>query len=100
MPFQKGKSGNEGGRLKGSKNKPKPLRLMIESFLDGRFESVKRDLRKVDARDRLRFYIDLLPYGLPRLQSVDMDVRFENLTDEQLDTLYSKVMASINPDHE
>ncbi len=94
MGFEKGASGNPNGRPKGSKNKYKgTLRTMIADFLDNNFEKVTRDFKKLPAKDRLKFYVDLLPYAVPKLSSTEMNISFEQLTDDQLDKLLIELLT-------
>jgi hypothetical protein len=86
MAFRKGISGNPKGRKVGSPNKVgNGLREMIAEFLDGEFENIKADFKKLEPKDRMKFYADLLQYGLPKLQAVSSTINFENMSDEQLD---------------
>ena len=92
MPqFQKGNQ----GRPKGAKNKSTQLiRDRIQNLFDENFETIQEDLESLNARDRLKFLADLIPYLLPKLQSTTYSekIDFENLNEEQLDALVQKVM--------
>jgi hypothetical protein len=92
MPqFQKGNQ----GRPKGAKNKSTQLiRDRIQNLFDENFETIQEDLESLNARDRLKFLSDLIPYLLPKLQSTTYSekIDFENLNEEQLDALVQKVM--------
>jgi hypothetical protein len=97
MPFKPGKSPNPSGRPRGSKNKAgKELREKIGAFLDGRFQSLERDWRKMSPTDRRKLYVELLPYHLPKLSASDLNIQFESLSDKDLDNLYEKVISKIN----
>ncbi len=52
------------------------------------------DFEQLEAKDRLKVYTDLLQYGLPKLQAVSNTIEFENMTDEQLDLLFQKLLNS------
>jgi hypothetical protein len=43
----------------------------------------------------LAFLGETLPYILPKLAQGSMDITFENLSDKDLDNLYSQTMAGI-----
>jgi hypothetical protein len=92
MPqFQKGNQ----GRPKGTKNKSTQLiRDRIQNLFDENFETIQEDLESLNARDRLKFLADLIPYLLPKLQSTTYSekIDFESLNEEQLDALVKKVM--------
>ena len=88
MSFEKGISGNPDGRPKGSINKTSlQLRETITSFLENNFEKILKDFEALSPRERVRFYCDLLQYGVPRLQAVQLETDFDNLTDQQLDAI-------------
>lgn len=93
MPFEKGISGNFEGRPKGSKNKiNNELREKIGELLNMQFDKIKEDFIGLEPKERIRFYTDLLQYGLPKLQAVQLETEFEKLSDEQLDELYERIM--------
>lgn len=97
MPFEKGKSGNPDGRPKGSQNKASgQLRTLISNFLEKNFPVVEREFASLEAKDKIKYFIDLLQYSLPKLQSVSTEIDIEKLSDEQLDELYNKIMEAIN----
>ncbi len=95
MAFKKGNSGNPKGRPKGSQNRAGgKLREVISDFLENRFEDVVNDFEQLEPKDRIKVYTDLLQYGVPKLQAVTNSVEFENMTDEQLDALFEKLLKS------
>lgn len=88
MPFEKGISGNPEGRPKGVTNKTSAqLRETITAFLENNFERVVTDFEGLKPKERVKFYCDLLQYGLPRLQAVQLETGFEYLTDDQLQAI-------------
>jgi len=96
MPFKKGQSGNLKGRTKGTQNKvTKHLRESITSFLENNFERLENDFELLTPKDRIKFYCDLLQYGLPKLQTVQLETDFENLTDMELDRIINELKNSV-----
>ncbi len=95
MAFKKGNSGNPAGRPNGSANKASgKLREVITSFLEERFENVVNDFEQLEPKDRLKVYTDLLQYGLPKLQAVSNSIEFENMTDEQIDEIFERLLKA------
>jgi hypothetical protein len=96
MPFIKGISGNPNGRPVGAVSKEKSnLRAMITTFLEGNFEKVLSDFDELPPRDRIKFYLEFLQYGIAKLQAVPTDGEFEHLSEDQLDTLIHKITNGI-----
>jgi predicted component of type VI protein secretion system len=96
MPFKKGQSGNIKGRTKGSPNRTtKQLRENINSFLNNNFQRLENDFELLPPRDRIKFYCDLLQYGLPKLQSVELESDFEHLTDMQIDKIINELKSNL-----
>ena len=97
MPFKKGQSGNIKGRTKGTQNKiTNHLRESITSFLENNFERLENDFNLLPPRDRTKFYCDLLQYGLPKLQTVQLETDLEQLTDVELDKIINELKNSIS----
>jgi len=81
-----------GGRQAGSENKiSNSLRASISAFLEDNFNKVQQTFDKANEREKLTFYVQLLRFALPQLQSVEMTSELETLTDEQLNILYEKL---------
>ena len=86
-----------GGRKKSSLNKiPKDLRLSITEFLQNNFEEVVEEWQKLEStKDKLTFFKDLLKFAVPALQSTELKVDFDKMTDEQLDQVVDKLLNQI-----
>ncbi|MCF6185706.1 MAG: hypothetical protein L3J56_13995 [Bacteroidales bacterium] len=74
MPFKKKDNRiNRNGRPKGSKNKiPYDLREKIVYFLNENFELIQKEFDKLEPKDKVRFFIDLIQYSIPKYQSIQM----------------------------
>jgi len=80
MPFIQGQSGNPNGKPLGTKNKTSNhLRELITDFLSENFEKVRDDFETLSPKERTKLYCDLLQYGLPKLQSVNLETTGDNL---------------------
>ena len=88
------KKGNP-GKPKGAKNKKSlQLRETISNFLNDNFEIVVNDFKTLDPKDRSKLYVDLLPYSISKLQSVTMDMQFDQLSDEQINSIIETLKQS------
>lgn len=99
----KGKTNNPAGRPPGTPNKVTgELREMINDFLNDNIDKVKTDFLKLQPRDRVKLFIDLLQYSIPKFQSIhanietpdDNTIKFVNVskqfTDEQMEDLLKR----------
>ena len=92
--YQKGESGNPTGRPPGAKNRVNDeIRTRINTFLDENFETIQSDIKDLEARERVRFYIELLQYGVPKLKQTELKTEFDfdNLSDNELTALFNRV---------
>lgn len=95
MAFVKGVTGNPQGRPKGAQNKTnKQLRETIGDFLNKNFSKLVEDFEELPPKDRVKLYCDLLQYGLPKLQAVQLETDFDRLPEDQLDYLLTKLSNS------
>lgn len=92
-----GTTNNPNGRPKGAKNKvPHELREKITDFLSVEFENVKKEFKKLTARDKLRFYTDLMQYSVPKLQAMQLETEFEKLSDDDLNKIIQELIKANN----
>lgn len=95
MPFKRGESGNPNGRPKGSLNKTTcELRSLISDFLNSNFDQVTKDFDLLQPKDRLKYYCELLNFGLPRLQTSTIESNYESLPDSQLDQIINGIIKN------
>jgi hypothetical protein len=97
MKYEPGQSGNPSGRPKGSGNKATTkIREQLAALLDGGHGKLKTELGKLEGRDYVSAYTNLLPYVVPRLQNTSLDINPEDLSDEQLDYIIQTIMDKAN----
>jgi len=91
MPFKKGISGNPSGAKRGQQKDPSAsLNAKINRYLEKNFDMIfcyGEGLTSAAGRESARIYCELLKYAVPRLSPKRTNVKFENLTDEQLDEI-------------
>lgn len=91
--FKKGKE-KTGGREKGVKNRATTnLRERITNLLDSNFDLIQFDLLKLEPKDRIKSYIDLLRYALPALSNVSASIDFDYMSDTQLEKIVEMLTA-------
>ena len=88
MKFNTGKSGNPAGRPRGRQSDPaKNLNTRINKYLDKNFDLVMGGMNTPAGREKARIYCELLKYTVPKLSPKKPDIRFERLSDDQLDEI-------------
>jgi len=89
--FEKGNS----GKPKGAVNKSTLImKNRIQSLFDDNFEKIQEDLESLEAKDRLKFMTDLMPYLIPKLQSTthSQKIDLESMEEKDLDILIDRII--------
>jgi len=96
MAQPKGKTGNPNGRPKGSPNKTTTeVRQWLSRLIEKNRKQIERDLKAIEPKDRLLVLEKFMSYTVPKMQSVQAQIDFNNLTDEQLDNIVLEITQNI-----
>ena len=73
--WKPGESGNPAGRPKGSLNQSS-IRQRIDDILGETYtpESIEKDLKACEPKDRLYFYLRLVEFRVPKMRSIEAKV--------------------------
>jgi len=88
--FKPGQSGNPEGKMPGTLNRSTPIiREQIEGILNEQFNSIQlaKDLAAIEPFERLKIFLRLLEFVLPKQKAVELKLDFEKLTDQDLDKI-------------
>jgi len=97
MP-KKGTINNPLGRPKGKPNRiTADLKQRIKLFLDNNFQVIEKDFKKMDPAQRAAFFEKLLSYAIPKMQSSDVKIDFENLSEPELDAIIERLITKPDP---
>ena len=79
-----------GGRKKGTPNQVnKDLRERISMFLDDNFDEAMKAWKRLEDKEKVKMYTDLIKFAVPTLQAVDLNatVKKEDDVEEDLKDL-------------
>jgi hypothetical protein len=63
-----------GGREQGTPNRlTKELRKILKNILSDELENLPKQLDKLEPKDRLELIVKLMPYAMPKVETVRMD---------------------------
>lgn len=97
MGLSKGRTNNPAGRPRGSRNKnTEDLRFFVEGIINDNRAQIKRDLKELEPKSRLLILEKLMSYVLPKLQTVDQKINFDQLTDDQINSIISELTQDEN----
>ena len=95
--FRKGKSGNPAGKPKGTLNKTTTdLRAFVNELLNNNRKQIIKDLKALEAHQRVAIFEKLLGYAIPKMQSVEAKVDYNNLSEEQLDMIIKELTKNMS----
>ena len=63
-------------------------------IISNEFEKIQKNFELLNAKERTKLYCDLLQYGLPKLQTVQLETDFDRLPDDQLDKIINELKQS------
>ncbi|MBE9509358.1 MAG: hypothetical protein IMY71_00650 [Bacteroidetes bacterium] len=52
---------------------------MIKDFLTENLENFQEEFENLDTKDKLKFIVDILPYGLPKYQPTEVEKKENNV---------------------
>lgn len=89
--------GRLGGRRAGTPNKATATtREWIQALLDENQDSIREDLKKMSAKDRVNALLSLIPYVTPKQVSASANVAVERMSDDQLQLMASLILKNIS----
>ena len=85
-----------GGREKGTPNKvTTDLRTWITELINDNRKQLKKDLKKLEPKERWTVVEKLMSYTIPKMQSVEAKIDLNRLSDEQLNTIIAELSKNI-----
>lgn len=89
--------GRLGGRRAGTPNKATATtREWIQQLLEDNQQSIREDLKKMSAKDRVNALLSLIPYVTPKQMATTANVAIERLGDEQINELAEQILNGIS----
>jgi hypothetical protein len=83
--FEKG----SGGRQQGSKNKTSNnIRAKIEGLINTNFETIEEDLNNLQPNERIKAYLKLLEFIVPKQRHIEQKIDISKLSDSEVDELF------------
>ncbi|MBP3253279.1 MAG: hypothetical protein J6M30_02080 [Bacteroidales bacterium] len=88
-----------GGRKKGTPNKvTKDIKSWIEKIINDNFQQIQADLSAMKPDERFKAIVSLLPYVIPKQQSVSIEAQIEaemKAINKALETADDEVLSKI-----
>lgn len=100
-----GVSGNPNGRPPGALTKinkavKEAMQISLSEFVDNKFEEIQEIFETLNEREKLSFFLQILPYAKPRLAAIKQETTiksesgFEHLSDSELTQFIIQVEKS------
>lgn len=85
-----------GGRRKGTPNKVTGnIREWLSNLVDKNRLQIEKDLKALEPKDRLQVLEKFMQYTTPKMQSVQTKIDFNQLSDEQLNTVINEITKDL-----
>ena len=90
-----------GGRGKGTPNRvTADTKAWLTKLLDKNRRQFEKDLKKLEPHQRVAVFEKLLAYSVPKMQAVQANIDFGNLSDEQLGVIINELTNSLKDEQE
>lgn len=77
MPFEEGRE-KTGGRTKGVENKvTSKVRESFTNLLEDNLDQLRKDFKELEPKDRIKLFLDLSQYVLPKLKQTELKGKLE-----------------------
>jgi hypothetical protein len=97
MPFIKGQSGNPGGKSGTAKTTARNLQNFIGKYLKRNFRIALQEIEEMPVEKRIRIYLELMKYTIPKMGNIRNDLKFSDLSEAQLDELIETLQENALP---
>lgn len=85
-----------GGRRKGTPNKVTGnIREWLSNLVDKNRLQIEKDLKALEPKDRLQVLEKFMQYTTPKMQSIQTKIDFNQLSDEQLNTVINEITKDL-----